>query len=98
MQMTKLIPILLLFSAIGCTSGSPVSDVSPMSTAHEMLQEIANSGVIGNQAKEIEAVLEKMKQTDGAKATQLIKQFNQLKGLKDVEKIKAAAGNIAAQL
>ena len=69
-----------------------------MSTARERLEEIAKSGSIADHVKEIESEFEKMKHTDGAKATQLLKQFHQLKGMKDGEKIKTAARNIAAQL
>ena len=98
MQMKDLVLLLLLCIAVGCGSGGPATDVSPMSTAREMLEEIAKSGVIGGHTAEIEAEFAKMKNTDGAKATQLLKQFNQLKGMKDADKIKAAAGNIAAQL
>ena len=63
-----------------------------------MLEEMANTGVIGDQLQEIEAELEKMKLTDGAKATNLLKQFNQLKLMKDAAKIKVKASSIAGQL
>ncbi|MCC6510432.1 MAG: hypothetical protein IT423_15125 [Pirellulaceae bacterium] len=98
MQFGKLMVILMVSFAAGCGSGSPTIDASPMSSAREMLEEVANTGVIGGQFQAIEAELDKMKQTDGAKATSLIKQFNQLKAMKDVAKIKATAGNIAGQL
>lgn len=98
MHMGKLIAILLIGFTIGCSSSTPTIDASPMSSAREMLEEVANTGVIGNQLKEIEAELEKMRQTDGAKATNLLKQLNQLKDMKDAAKIKAKASSIAGQL
>ncbi len=96
--MSKLSALLLIFLAIGCGAGQPLTDSSPMSTARQMLEEIAKSGSIADHAKKIEAEFDKMKHTDGAKANQLLKQFNQLKAMKEAEKIKTAAGNLAAQL
>jgi len=69
-----------------------------MSTAREMLEKVADTGVVGDQLKEIEAELEKMRFTDGSKATYLIKQLRQLKLMKDAAKIKAAASDMAGQL
>jgi len=69
-----------------------------MSTAREMLEKVADTGVVGDQLKEIEAELEKMRFTDGSKATYLIKQLRQLKLMKDAAKIKAVASDMAGQL
>ena len=98
MRFAKLIFALWVGLSIGCGSGTPTIDSSPMSTAREMLEKVADTGVVGDQLKEIEAELEKMRFTDGSKATYLIKQLRQLKLMKDAAKIKAVASDMAGQL
>ncbi len=94
----KLIVTLMVGFVTGCGLSTPTIDTSPMSSAREMLEEVANTGVIGDQFPVIEAELVKLKQSDGAKATSLLKQVKQLKVMKDEAKIKATASNIAGQL
>ena len=98
MRLGRLIAVLLVGFAIGCGSKAPEIDASPMSTARAMLEQVANSGVIGSEITKIEAALEQLKQTDTAKAQQLLKELSQLKSLKDAAKIKAKASDMAAQL
>jgi uncharacterized protein YmfQ (DUF2313 family) len=66
--------------------------------AKSALESIAASGELGSAVQELQMQLEAMKETDPAKAEELLSDYNELVGLSDAEAVKAKAKEMAEKL
>jgi outer membrane PBP1 activator LpoA protein len=98
------IPVLLLVGfvlAVGC--GGPgstpvqVQTVSPADQAKQYLQTVADGSDLGSAEESLASALEALKASDAAKGDELLKDFEELKGLSG-DKAKAKAEEMIAKL
>lgn len=89
-------------SFAGCGSGTGEVNTKEVAVeetpAKKMLSDVAESGQLGSDAMAIRDALETMKETDSAKAGELLKDLDALEGLSDAAKIKAKAKKMADKL
>lgn len=93
--------VLVLALFVGCTgrgSSVPVEPPPASSAAKSALEGIAASGELGSATDEVKMQLEAMKETDPAKANELLADYNELVALSDPAAIKAKAKEMAGKL
>ena len=87
--------------AVGC--GGPADTEVEVEVvvvpARQMLEDVAESGVLGSAEMEIREALEGMKASgDAAKADELLKELDELQSISDEGQIKSKAAAMAAKL
>lgn len=91
---------LLCFAAIGCGDESvPVEPPQTSSTVKVILEDAAETGQpIGSGGGEIQMEIDRIKETDPAKADKLQKQFDDLVSTQNPAQVKAKAKTMLAEL
>lgn len=102
LRVLALISVGLAFGSLGCSGSdlpAPVSVTPAASPALKaMFEDLAKSGELGSGGEQIRAELEKLKETDSAKGTALLTDFDKLAMLSNPDEVKAAAKKIAEKL
>lgn len=87
--------------AVGCggPSDTEIEVEVVVVPAKQMLEEVAETGVLGSGEMEIRDALEGMKVSgDAAKADELLKELDELNAISDENQIKSKAASMAAKL
>lgn len=90
----------ILMAFIGCQESVEVTPVTPPppTPAKSILSEVAQSGELGSAASSIRDALTQLKETDAAKADELLKDLDELETMSTPDKIKAQAKKMADKL
>jgi hypothetical protein len=94
--------LVFVFVAAGCGGSDLPAPVSVTPTApptlKQLLVDVVNSGELGSGAEQIRSEIEKLKESDSAKGTDLLADFDKLGKMSDPEQVKAAAKKMADKL
>ena len=93
MRFVRILPVLIALAGVGCSSQPAPVAVQQTTTpaadkAKAVLQDVANSGELGSGLEELKMALEELKQSDAAKAEEL---------LQDLQKLESSGGGDAAK-
>ncbi len=102
MQLVKYCAILSLsFCLLGCGDATPSVTVEPPSATQQIkdaFDQVAASGEVDSGLVTAREQLEALKETDAAKAAELLKDLDELQAMKDATAIKKKASEMAAKL
>jgi len=102
MSFLKFLALLAAVAMVGCSGGRGGVSVEPSaaapSQAKTLLEKMAESGEVGSAVMVVREGLEKLRETDAAKADALLSDLDELESMSGAAAIKAKAKEMADQL
>lgn len=99
MWLKRFCVVMGLLVMLGCGNGETVQSVTPPTNqAKQVLESVAQTGILDSGMVIVQEELEAMKATDAAKAEALLKDLDQLQKMSDAPRIKAKAKEMAGKL